>query len=245
MPGPTGCISTVPSLTSLLKPCSWSASGNFGDTVNALICCCWSCCVSKWALDLEKEKVLSQKNVSWNHGILWVRREPQRPQSPTLGLTQDYPTFKVCVAYRCPNTSGTLAAWGCDHCTGDPIPTPDHLMVKNLSLMPRPNLPWCSPMLFPGVLSLPPESRAQHWPSSPLMRSCRPPWGLPSAPLLWAAQGKGPQPLLICLVLWFLQHLWELPFGCCLLIYWTLWCSSCLVASLFSPFKINTSMPFC
>ena len=36
-------------------------------------------------------------------------------------------------------------------------------------------------MSFPWILSLSPESRDQHCPSVPLMRSCRFPWDLPSA----------------------------------------------------------------
>ena len=46
------------------------------------------------------------------------------------------PKFKPCVQEHCPNVPWTLAAWGCDHCSGESAPWPTTLLVMNLILIP-------------------------------------------------------------------------------------------------------------
>ena len=100
--------------------------------------------------------------------------------SPTPVSTQDNSKFKPYVWEHCPNSSWTPAAWCCAYCPGQPVPAPDHLLGKNFSLTPSLTLPWHSFMSFPRVPLLPLECRDQHYPSTSLVRSCRPQSGHPS-----------------------------------------------------------------
>jgi len=75
------------------------------------------------------------------------------------------------------------------------------------------------------------QSRAQRCPSA-TCEELQPPSGLPSAPLLWAEQTKGPQPPLVHHPLWSLHHLGihskEVLWQCMLPIkgIWALWNST-------------------
>jgi len=91
-------------------------------------------------------------------------------------------------------------------------------VVKNLFLMPIVTLPWHSSMLFPRVLSLSTESRAQCCPSA----LCE---DLPQPPLFWAEQTQESQPLCTCCVLLTLYCLHSSPLNTMLVL-----CPSLVVA---------------
>ena len=118
---------------------------------------------------------------------------PPASWCPAPGSTQDHPKFKPYVWEHCPKAFSTPAAWGHDHCLGEPVPCL-FLWWRTCSWPPA----WSSSMSFPWALSLSPESKAQRCPSTPLVSSCRLPWDLPSVSLLWAEQTQGLQLLLIC-----------------------------------------------
>ena len=64
------------------------------------------------------------------------------------------------------------------------------LLVRSIFLTSNLTHPSQLHALCLWVLTLSPESRGQCWPSTPLMRSCRARWGLPSlsSPLDWTNQ---------------------------------------------------------
>jgi len=67
---------------------------------------------------------------SKNHRIVWVGRDLQRPSRPTPGSTRGHPKSKPYVWEHCP---WTPAAWGCAHCTGEPVPCPPPSGTEPLS----------------------------------------------------------------------------------------------------------------
>ena len=85
---------------------------------------------------------------------------------------------------------------------GSPCPSP-----SGAAPFPNPqlHLPW-QLHAVPSGLVVVTQSRAQRCPSA-LCVELQPPWGLPSAPLLWAEHAEGPQPLLMHLALQTLHHL--------------------------------------
>lgn len=69
------------------------------------------------------------------------------------------------------HTPWTLTAWG----PGQPVPVPDHPLVKNLSLTPT-----CPPLTQLHAISSAAVTEFSTAPPLPV-RSCRLPWALPSA----------------------------------------------------------------
>lgn len=80
----------------------------------------------------------------------------------------------------CPDTPWTWAAWDHDHFPGEPVPVPDHHLVKNLLLIVHLALPYHTFMLFPWVLPLVIKERSA-------LPSCSPSWGShrPDQRALW------------------------------------------------------------
>ena len=112
---------------------------------------------------------------SWNHRIFWLGRNPQGSSTPTSDFKQDHPKIRPCASEHCPGTSWALAAWCYDHCPGEPL-----LVLTTL---------WWRTLLVTRLCAVPSgpitKSRAQCCPSAPC-EELQLPWGLPSAPLLWA-----------------------------------------------------------
>jgi len=92
-------------------------------------------------------------------------------------------------------------------CPGSPFHA-HHRLVQTLSLTPS-----CSSPATAPCRSLGPRRghrvQSSVLPSTPLMRGCRLPGGLPSA--FWAGPTRGTHPLLICLALLTFHHLFSLP----------------------------------
>jgi len=114
------------------------------------------------------------------HRISLVGEDSQGSLNPTPGSTQEYPKIKPFESIV-QMLLELHQPWCCDHCPGEPILVPDHPMVKNLFLTSNLIHPCCISMPFTWVLLLSPErERDQCCPSTPLVKSCRPPWGLSS-----------------------------------------------------------------
>ena len=80
--------------------------------------------------------------------------------------TTQWPYFQV-LSKHC----WTLTVRGHAYSPREPVPEPNHPLVKNLSLTPNLTLPWGSPMPFPRALSL--SQRAELSADPPLpVRSC-------------------------------------------------------------------------
>jgi len=103
------------------------------------------------------------------------------------------------------------------------IPWPPALGLCSLSCVAcsMPSALWCRTVPWPPAASpqiqlytqpnridifFVTQSRAQRCSSAPC-EELQPPWGLPSAPLFWAEQTQGPQPLLTHLALHTPHHL--------------------------------------
>ena len=112
----------------------------------------------------------------------WVGRAPHGSWSPTPGSTQDHLKPKLNVWEYWPNAPWTQAALGCAHYPEEPVPCPPPSGKEPFS-----NIHSLGSHCFH-------QSRAQ--PSIPC-EELQLPWGLPSAPMLWAEQTQGPQLLLI------------------------------------------------
>ena len=139
--------------------------------------------------------------------ISWAGRDPEGPWDPTPGSTQHH-TNPNRVWEWCPNAPWAPAAQGRARCPGE-LCRAHRPLGHSLSLTPQPS-PDTAPChsLRPCVchraeLSAALRSLWELWE--------QPPWGLPSAPLLWAEQIQGPQPLLTPLVFQSLLHLHSPP----------------------------------
>ena len=110
----------------------------------------------------------SFSELSQNHVISGVGRDSRKKSSPNPVSTQHQPKFKPRVWEHCPNTPWSLAAQGCVHFPGEPVPCPTP--------------PGAEP--FPNAQPDRPPKQLCAVPSSPVVvtgeQNCRPPWGLPS-----------------------------------------------------------------
>lgn len=127
-------------------------------------------------------------------------RSIEELSSPTPNSTKNHPKCKSyiwdCYSKGLLNSGRMglwLLPWG-DCFSAWPPPGEEPLLNTYLNLL------WCSPMPFSHILSLSPESRDQHWASSPLLRSCSLPWGLTSASsaLGWTNWGPSAAPHMSC-----------------------------------------------
>ena len=156
------------------------------------------------------------------HRISQVGRDAQGSWSPAPGSSQDQPKFKLCV-WGCFPTLLELQQPGVMPTALVSLFHAHHLISEDPALNPNLPLTWCSSMPFSQAPSLL-QSRAQQCPSAPC-EELQTLWGLPSAPLLWAEQTKGPQPHMIgpalqtlppffVVLLWLLSHSFMSFFYC-------------------------------
>ena len=149
-------------------------------------------------VDTGNKKKTKQISVSLSNMISQVRKDSQSSSSLSPGSTWDHwnPNPVSEVSVQTPLELQHLALW--------PLPLGAYSMPTILWWR---GLPWHSFMLFLQVLSLSQRAELSSAPPLTVLWSCRLPQSLPSTPLLWAEQTKGPQALLIHLVLQTLPHL--------------------------------------
>jgi len=148
-----------------------------------------------WLNNVERD---GENCMILNHRIIsWGGSNPWESWSWTPGSTQDHPKSKPCLWECSPNTLWTVAAWCHHRCPGQPAPCP---LPSGEEPFPNPQLPlpWHSSMLFPLVLLLSPESRAQRRSPAFLMRSRSLLEASLYHPLLWAEQGTSGSPHTSC-----------------------------------------------
>ena len=137
-----------------------------------------------------------------NHGLSQTGGDPQWSFEVQLLIPH---RNKFYVWEHFPNAYWISAAWCCAHSPGQPVPRPPLSGEEPFpSIQPDPPLTQLHAILSGSVIFT--ESRAQRCPSTPC-EELQAPWGLSSAPLLWAEQTQGPQPLFMLLALWTLHHL--------------------------------------